>query len=883
MVRIRSDRWYSGENQKKIRGTSPSNSPGVRRVVSLVFMLALVIVLMQTVSKPKNVSNAFNALGIPLERTVVDSTPPIIAENTGHQTQPSSDSGDWQKTCKDLIPRVLDSATIDQIDQLATFAFASGTSRRVANQANNVDFEIQPTLQSLRATLDATTPTGQHWIGLMDRFADQWKQLALQVNSQQDSAQNDVPVLDTFFREQLQEYLDHRLLRNLRDAAPWSGGESVGFGRLLQRSDSGEPEQKKIPQVSTKQLDTEFPKWRGNWVRFRGTVRLVETVDKAQPLVEQSSYRVMWLRGDDLSSQPVAVYTLQSLAEKLAQELKQDRLPEIEVTALVGKKLAYASPSGVQVAPTLFSGSFVQFAYRESQSQSPSVATWTWRQTALGVTTAIVLGLLVVASLWKQTRRTKRTTIAVIGLFTLALSYGNCLAQQPPWSEKSSQTQQKQQFVEQQLAAQYTSSAVAQLEQTLQGGSEEAPEFVLRTLFNLKQIGWKSFWDTGQPLNLSEISRLQPRTIHGLVRGLQPLALTERQQHWFSVQPTKQIYKLQIQVVDHALVQNQTAEATNRSQSADHSEAQQLASVFCADVPSVWIQSAQLRQPIQLAGYSLVLTEEVNGKPNEAERCFIAEGASWRVDSQSPQQLDQLLPPLPKLWKELGSKGWDLAWFDLLAKNNKRALLSDESESLQTLLRITTNESQTMLENGVSPIEAIRDTADNIGKPLDWQVRLVNGTLVEFSSELSYYQFDGFVLLPKNQTIKFETGLNNGETVEFKDEFPITILSQSPHGLIENAVASAPGSWKIGRTASVQGRLYRLWSYESQRLKTPSGNGRLVAPLVMASHMQPIRIESKLNVSSGWLLYLLAMAIVVAVSSFVQIRFLKRPARRKTN
>ena len=46
---------------------------------------------------------------------------------------------------------------------------------------------------------------------------------------------------------------------------------------------------------------------------------------------------------------------------RFAEEVADDRWPEIEVLALVGKRLAYGSAAGVQVAPTLFAGSIIQF------------------------------------------------------------------------------------------------------------------------------------------------------------------------------------------------------------------------------------------------------------------------------------------------------------------------------------------------------------------------------------------------------------------------------------------------------------------------------------------------------------------------------------------
>ena len=71
MVRLRRDRWYTADGQKRSRSRVKQQGLGGRRLISLCFLLGLVVLLMQRSADPKYISNAFRALGVPLE----DSSP----------------------------------------------------------------------------------------------------------------------------------------------------------------------------------------------------------------------------------------------------------------------------------------------------------------------------------------------------------------------------------------------------------------------------------------------------------------------------------------------------------------------------------------------------------------------------------------------------------------------------------------------------------------------------------------------------------------------------------------------------------------------------------------------------------------------------------------
>ncbi|MFO0943351.1 MAG: hypothetical protein U0930_21665 [Pirellulales bacterium] len=579
MVRIRRDRWYSGENQKKIRRGVPSNASGTRRVLSLVFLLALVMLLMQKISNPQTLSNAFRSLGMQLDEPVVDATHPELeavasaksdpeslqskAENSTQATNESESQSDraWVKTCQDLLPRVLEEATVEQVEQLALLLFSAAdkpTSRSSSSTIGELD--IRPILQPLQSRLDLSQQSDKLWNERLLRFQNQWD--LLNSLSKADAQLSEATKLDDQFRKQLTEQLDKRLLGALRDASPWVGGETVGFGRLLQRSRSFASVGKNAAQVSTRQLDTEFSKLRGDWVKFRGTVRLVETVKRPQPLLDQSVYYVLWLRGQDQSAQPVAVYTAQPIAEKFAREVQAEQFPEVEVIGLVGKKLAYGSSSGVQVTPTLFADAIVQFAASQATAKpaSPAITNTQWMLVSVVV---IVGSLFFAVPVWKQLRKRKRVSssaalliVASIVVQSPCIQASACApqtqqqaqsqssqqsevgGQEPPWNKKGDIALQLKKIAEQRLQPLFTTELREQLAEVIDGRSTEAPDFVLRSIYAIKQAGWKQIWDAGHSIKLDEQFSLVPADLQGTVRVVQSLNLSDFQQEWFSVQPT---------------------------------------------------------------------------------------------------------------------------------------------------------------------------------------------------------------------------------------------------------------------------------------------------------------------------------------------------------
>ena len=925
MVRIRSSRWYSGENQKELRRGAPNNSSSTRRVVSLVFLLALVVVLMQKVSDPVSVSRAFEALGIPIEKKIVGSSHPLDSSHSpnGGVTQSSgtavaglssdkskeptskgdvsqrdlsqgdvskgdvsksiisqSGSGEWEKTCVDLIARLLDKASGSQIDLLALWVFAEESSTREAGKqpAEQIQIDAKGLIEQLRAKLDLSKETDQSWNSRLTEFQRQWDVLQNEVNRFNLGEPLNKDDLDHQFKHYLSNYLDRRLLEGLRDASPWVASETVGFGRMLQRGKGYQTQAADLSLVTTKQLETEAAQLRGSWVRYRGTVRLVEQVQRQQPLLQDSQYSVMWLQPNDGSTQPVAVYATQAIVEQIQRAVNEQQFPEIELTGLVGKKLAYGSAAGVQVAPTLFSGSIIQFA-EVNPKPLPKSTGETYRTAAVAVVVAVLLSLIFTFPIWKQLRRRKSTSALGLALFaTFAWGFSLCnsaFAQDPPWAKKPTDGESRLAFVEQRLQPVFNQTQVDGIRALIDGSSTAMPDFVLRAIFALNQVGWQAAWQPSVPISLPLSYQLQPVQLNGIAHSVQQVSLNESQQEWFSLQPTKVVYRLQIELTDSNATRDPKSSPSNEPPA-------QLLSVFTAEIPSAWTRSAQLKQPVQIQAFELRQAASESSAPPTV-LCALANRVGWKLDEYSLANMDQLQPKIPAAWIDLAKAGWDMSWFDVLDKYNKKPLSNEELGPLVKLLEITAQKPSFRSGSVSQPLEVISQPRTHIGLDVDWSVRLVTGSLVEIMQDqktIQYYQYDGFVAIPDGQTIKFDSG--NGQTVDFKGEFPVTVLTSVDSPFVgHEQIKAGQHTWPVGKKATVRGRFLKLWSYESERLKASSGNGRLIAPLVVASEMSELLVQPKMNRQGSWMFYLVGLAVVIIASSYVQITFRNRARARK--
>jgi len=940
MVRLRSNRWYSAAGQGRSRGTVGTKVSNSRRVLSLCLLLALVVVLMQKAADPRHVRNAFQALGVPLDEQArgqgtVD-TPP---ENL----QPvalSEEQTRWRTTCRDLVPRLLGHATDAEVAELSRQWFAVDRNQVAELIAESIA-EVESVPRAARASQPAsdsrapprlreqttqqlvelqlglseqtTAESSPHaadenaWASQLERFSREWQTLWQTFDLTSDQASPAIGRLSPELSRAWVEYLDQRLLASLRDARPWTKAESTAFWRLLQRGQKGDAggdaanTEREPPLLNTLQLEAEFLVYRGQSVRYRGTVRRADRIDRGEPNFGIEQYWSLWLRGDDESPQPITVYTTQAVAKQLERAVQSEQFPRIEVLGIVGKRLAYAAPAGVEVAPTLFATSIIQFADPPPPASGPTSA-----EMANDFGWAVLIGCLVAAcgllpilANWRRrATRLGRTGSSKLIVFGILLANPLAMHAQPlqdasatpPWARADSASAGN--IFSERLQATLNAAAADELRTYQQTRQTDFPAAALKLLTALRQVGWEDAlpktWDSPIPA-ADLIARRE--TISGWVRLATPVRLSPEQQAWFQADETQALYRLEV-------------ETTPPPHTPDNPS--RLTSVYCISVPSAWLTASRLLQPVTVQGVSLFqaqrsvdndtvdndtvdndtvdndtvdndtgnlseIHDEIHSASAVAQQrwCMFAKGPQWRLAPGDAMQ--DFLPAWNERQQRLAQLGWDLAYLDTVRQHSQQPLRAPEAAAFYTLLRGT---SPPLASEGTEQtlLQVLAEPREMVGARVNWPVRLVSGSLVtvpdgryrEWLGAERYYQFDGLVDIGR-QTVQYNiAGAADEAGVKFEGEFPVTIIMRETSPFVPaEALAAGQLSWAVGEYVQVSGLFYRLWSYESELMSGQPAGARQAAPLVMANRLTrsaPAILQTA--TTTGWFGYALTMTIV---------------------
>lgn len=940
MVRLRSNRWYSADGQGRSRGTVGTKVSNSRRVLSLCLLLALVVVLMQKAADPRHVRNAFQALGVPLDEQA-------RAQGTGDtplkDVQPvalSEEQTLWRTTCRDLVPRLLSDATDAEVAELSRQWFAVDRNQVAESIAESIA-EVESVPWAARASDPASDSralprlreqTTQHlaelqlglseqttaesspqaadentWASQLKRFSREWQTLWQTLDPNSDQASQTIGSLSPELGRAWVEYLDQRLLASLRDARPWAKAESTAFWRLLQRGQKGDAggdaanTEREPPLLNTLQLEAEFLVYRGQSVRYRGTVRRADRIDRGEPNFGIEQYWSLWLRGDDESPQPITVYTTQAVAKQLERAVQSEQFPHIEVLGIVGKRLAYAAPAGVEVAPTLFATSILQFAAppppASGQTSAEMASDFGWA-VLIGCLVA-ACGLLPILANWRRrAARAVRTVSSKLIVFGLLFAQPFAMYAQPlqdasatpPWARADSASAGN--IFAERLQASLSAAAADELRTYQQTRQTDFPDAALKILTALRQVGWEDAlpetWDS--PIPAAELIARR-ETISGWVRLATPVRLSPEQQAWFQADETQALYRLEV-------------ETTPPPHTADNPS--RLTSVYCVSVPSVWLTASRLLQPVTVQGVSLFaaqpsvdtaeiydeLQAEIHDASVVAQQrwCMFSEGPQWRLTPGD--STTEFLPPWNERHQQLGRMGWDLAHLDTVRRNSQQPLRAAEAAAFYSLLRGTSEQAGS---EGVEQtlLQVLAEPRALVGARVNWPVRLVSGSLVtvpdgryrEWLGGESYYQFDGLVDIGR-QTVQYKIPGGTGETgVKFEGEFPVTIVMREPSTLVPaERIAAGQLSWEVGEYVQVSGLFYRLWSYESELMSGQTAGARQAAPLVIANRLtRSAPAIRQTTTTTGWFGYALTMTIVGILAVILWSAFHKPKKRLRFN
>lgn len=874
MVRLRSDRWFAAHGQKRSRSMVQTRVSGTRRLISLCFLLALVILMMQKAADPRNVRNAFQAIGVPLDQSnEIDAQGNMVGQGTEVQMAESELAGPpyslWIATCEDLFPTLLDSYSDNRMEQLASAWFSKvseSADQREALELLQLAMQDLDTIDSKLSTeLGSTDAEGSNpWQDQLDAFGKQWTLLIHFVQSRAEAEDRGTGTLDVDFVRLLDEYLDRRLLASTVDATVWRSAENIAFWRLLTpgrrvatgttvtNADSAEKGLSTsvsatragllaTPRVSTLQLEALAKTFKGRQVRFRGSVRRVDRFSKPNVLTgEPNTYWMLWLRGLDNANQPVVVYTTDSTTEQL--ELAQhssERETEVEIRGIVGKRLAYSAQKGLEVAPTLFARE--QRVLQLAESVPVKTESGMLKEFLYAAIAGCILGALIVIPMVtnlrrKRSRKTISTRIrhsSVAKFILLAASAVSSSAvadddsASPPWAklrEERESNRAVRQLVGERLREILQPGSVERIQGFIKG-ERDFPDAIAKSIRFIAQVGWDRML-TIDTLNLSGSVSLERIRLAGIVVGAQRVNLTADQQKWFPLkEDSLRIVQLEIQ-------QGQDT-AINR--------------VYCTNVPTQWLSTSPLRQPSVLE--AIKVSEMVPG--NEATDSYVLLGDSpvWVLDGRNGVALaaDQRRPQLSEHWIWLGEKGWDLAALDLLARGSQKPILNAEATAFYSMMKIATSDSTGFPrpDSLTDPRDVLAAPSENAGKPVRWRVRLVNGSVIEVAESESktlgadrYFQLDGFVDIgrgPIVYEVPSDVSVSGGrEKVVFEGEFPITVVTSNERFVPAEALSRGEFSWEIGEYAELDGLFYRVWAYRSELLQAKHSSARQAAPLVVA-------------------------------------------------
>jgi hypothetical protein len=156
----------------------------------------------------------------------------------------------------------------------------------------------------------------------------------------------------------VQAYVDECDLAAVRDDMAWQPEEGLAWFRTLERlqdADTAELASATVGEVKHVQLFRQSREYRGKVVTVRGTARLGYRVVAPRNDLDVPAYHVFWLRPDDDSNSPIAVYALEVPVDFPAlTESRQTSLREqVEITGYFFKRLLYRSHNGPSVAPLI--------------------------------------------------------------------------------------------------------------------------------------------------------------------------------------------------------------------------------------------------------------------------------------------------------------------------------------------------------------------------------------------------------------------------------------------------------------------------------------------------------------------------------------------------
>ncbi|XZE36775.1 hypothetical protein SH501x_002359 [Pirellulaceae bacterium SH501] len=882
MPRKPRDRWYSLDSQAKSRSIAYEKSTGTRRLVSLAMLLALVVILIQRASDVKQIEKVGRAVGLfPASANPQDAT--------GSQRLDSSElSTSGEAVTSDGIPSeeregkpgneqvvVFEALRLKSADQLPqarmemwsellkpasdeTIEGLAAKHFRNEIQGSNADGEptsSQTLTDSERAWRDESRETIQTWLRLSASAegpqSDPWRAAYRELDSS--LGRNEEQRIDS---RDFRLALDQRLLAEFQDNSVWRPSEQLVLLRTARRVRELAALVRKeawlwndVPAIQSSQLMSSFSESiRGVPIQLRGTIG---KLDDREGKVERAGwdvfeYDVLWMKPDDASSQPIAVFQPKQ-PDTSNREWKVGET--VEVIGMYCKRFAYQSQRGSEIAPAVIAA---ELRLASEPVGAPLGAYGRWLRSLPSV------------RVWQPPKDVEAPYMAILSAVTPSLqiaSRSGVPAKGPIPDEVGAllvESQRLQSLLDTLLASHSPWRVTEDVEIAVRSGIAVSAERI--ELASIPKEGVES------------------------ASGLGALLRSD----------LKYVYRLRVEPFP--------IQPVSPSVEQDNAPVQSPFDVFCNQIPSEWQVAfegniATLRQPISLHGFS----QSRKSDEGSSVAWCVADHVLWRLPKSRLADLESVnaawLPPLSPPLKFLLEQGWSLEQKQTISSLQRppRALSPSELPALYSLLKLQSLENEKSLYQylGREELSSLLRTAlrnrNELGdstclQPVHTSGRIVRISKIDVDSESQremlgqdhYFQLDCMVDIG-NITYEIPT---DRDPIVYRHEYPATGLvlelpdwleqAKSPDraGTIGDELADTSISFPRFRFAS-NGWLYRFWSYKTEEMSGSLGpQHRQVVPLLVLNDLntapEKVKSSSAMSPSSnlGWLIPLLAVAAI---------------------
>ena len=852
MVRRRREKWYSAEGQSRSRSTANEQSKGLRRLLSLLVLLALVIVLIQQTSDAKKVGRVASAIGLLPSPGDLDTT--VAGKSLVGPASPAALQFSAPTTIEPAIVEAIALASTDAIVQAerpiwrellrrAPERVSDALVRRVIGQSPSRP-DAASNLDTWKAVLEWYTKSGlqlSQWsmldsekvdsVSPLPRFIDSFRELSDWFH------ETDLPPLSERSKQSfrsLRMAIDDHLQSLVVDDAPWKSTERLSILRAWQRVDAlrgllsrGDASPADFGRVETTQLLADSAVYRGYPVRFSGTIALLQKPESiSETGFEPVHYEVLWLKPDDASNQPVCVYVPPASFDGNANRAVDGR---VSVTGYFFKRFAYPSKRDGDIAPLLFAA----YVAPDNAAYPPAKN-----------------------RLFAELLRSSSDLRAWVPPVDTTSAIANIQSRLLPVLERLSSDRLNDGFSG-------TDATAA-----------SAPIWELTTLEPQIELllEQKASWD------LSEFSTVA--RVSGVVTQIERVRIDQ-----------KSVPLAEVPYVYRCRLQNTKLEGESFQ-------------VLCASIPMEWLQPdgnpiEGIRQPCAMSMIML--------SADSKAQLGWARSIRWRVDDgiHALTSLERF-PPLSESRTYLLEQGWDLSWIDLVRELQTEPIKTLSSRELKpyfALMKLAkqaplvASDSQSMgrplgeLLVPLSDRAKAKPTVERVQMKMRvvrvTRVKVVDGREAKLLGSDHYYQMDTMADIG-NRTFEIKT---DGDPIVYNREYPVTCVAiDVPNWLLKSALGANEQNeseqvWYPRAKATGSGWFYRFWSYKTQEITQSLGKSkRQISPLVVLDALElgiAFDDEPTANIAIGRTANTVALVIGLVGTLFIW-RTIRTHLTRKT-